>query len=261
MAFDWDNRHPAPEGSSEYFAEVDRRFFQLIEHVAHPGWPKVPPFSSLENFAALTGKKVLEIGCGAGSVAEALARCGADLTAIDLTQRAVDLTRKRLDLAGLPANVLKMDAEEMNFPDASFDYIWSWGVIHHARKPERIVREMYRILRPGGCFAVMLYHRRSTRFWISGVLRRGVLGLQLLKKSPDDIQMEFTDGFHARHYSVPDARELFSGFEVAEIRILDMNDLAIPFHPLRKFLRPVGSEKVLGPCPRHRIPLRLVFVH
>ena len=107
---------------------------------------------------------------------------------------------------------------------------------------ERIVGEMHRVLRPGGRLAVMMYHRRSTRYWISGVVRHGVFGLELLRKTPDEIQMSFTDGFFARHYSRSELRRLFGQFEVTDLRTLDMRDLAIPLRPLRK-----GLLRLLGP--------------
>jgi SAM-dependent methyltransferase len=189
-------------------------------------------------------RPVLEVGCGLGSIAQALAKCGCRLTAIDLTQKAVDMTSTRLRQAGLSAQVLKMDAEEMAFPDNSFDYIWSWGVIHHSAHTERIVAEMRRVLRPGGRFGVMVYHRNSTRYWISGILRRGLLGLQLLRKTPEEIQMSFTDGFLARHFSRREIRDLFHQFTVAEVRTLDMSDSSIPFRPLRRSLRTVlGAQR------------------
>lgn len=243
MAFNWDNAHLQKEGSREYFEEVDRRFFELIEHVAHPGWPQTLPFSKLEDFHKLAKKKVLEIGCGLGSVAEVLSRSGCQLTAIDLTQKAVELTRKRFAQIGLEATVLKMDAERMEFSDETFDYIWTWGVIHHSSNTEQIVREMHRVLRPGGRFAVMVYHKNSTRFWVTGVIRRGIFGLELLRKSINEIQMEFTDGYYARHYSRKEARKLFSNFVVDQIVTFDMADLAIPLSPFRKTLKALLGEK------------------
>ena len=237
MAYDWDASLGLQEGSAEYFAAIDRRFFSANEHSAHPGWPAVLPFSALEDFSKLTGKDVLEIGCGMGGVAQVLAQSGSRLTAIDLTEKGVEMTRRRLQLAGLSARILKMDAEAMAFSDNSFDFIWSWGVIHHSAHTEKIVAEMLRVLRPGGRFAVMVYHRHSTRYWISGLLRRGVLGLELLRKTPQQIQMSFTDGFLARHYSRRELRALFQQFRIEEIRAVHMDDGSIPFRPLRQLLR------------------------
>ncbi len=54
----------------------------------------------------------------------------------------------------------------MPFPDNSFDHIYSFGVIHHSPNPEVIANEMYRILRPGGTFNVMLYNRSSINYYI-----------------------------------------------------------------------------------------------
>lgn len=68
---------------------------------------------------------------------------------IDLTQPAVESTRKRMELLGVKtARVVQMYAEGMPFPNASFDYIWTWGVIHRSADTGRILEQMHRVLRP-----------------------------------------------------------------------------------------------------------------
>ena len=60
------------------------------------------------------------------------------------------MTSRRLKLFNIPGKVLQMDAEDMNFADYSFDFIWSWGVIHHSADTRRVLQEMHRVLRRGG---------------------------------------------------------------------------------------------------------------
>src|SRR5947209_296365 len=127
MAYDWRQPLTAPEGTPEYFAEIDRRFF-----ASSPFYEGTPPFRSLIPFARLVGKRVLGIGCGLSSHAHPLAESGCQLASGDLTPRSVELRRRRLEQRGLQADVREMDAETLQFDDDEFDFGWSWGVIHHS---------------------------------------------------------------------------------------------------------------------------------
>ena len=120
------------------------------------------------HFDAYRGARVLEIGVGAGTDHIQFARAGADLTGIDLTPRSVELTSKRLEQEGFEAKVSVMDAERLEFPDDSFDVVYSFGVLHHTSSPERAFSEVRRVLRPGGRFVGALYNRYS--FFMARVL-------------------------------------------------------------------------------------------
>lgn len=143
-------------GSREFFEQADRRLLQwnapLHDH---------RPFGRLFPYDAYAGKPVLEIGCGMGAMAAFWAQSGARVTAVDLAPKSVEQTRRRFDLFGLAGDIRQADARELPFEDASFDYVYSWGVLHHSPALERSVAELMRVLKPGGGFGVMLYHRRS----------------------------------------------------------------------------------------------------
>ena len=156
MTYDWRGDIPYAPGSTEHLDEVERRFLEASWFAQAPG---TRPYSALIPFDELAGKDVLEIGSGTGVHARLLAEAGAQVTAVDLTPTAVELTTRRLTLAGLLANVVEADAESLPFPDASFDFVWSWGVIHHSEDTLRVVSEIARVLRPGGRLALMVYHR------------------------------------------------------------------------------------------------------
>jgi SAM-dependent methyltransferase len=100
------------------------------------------------------GEEVLEIGCGTGSDLLQFAKHGALATGIDLTTRHVELARKRV---GAIAIVREADARNLPLEDESFDYVYSHGVLHHTDEPEQVVREMFRVLRPGGRINVHVY--------------------------------------------------------------------------------------------------------
>jgi ubiquinone/menaquinone biosynthesis C-methylase UbiE len=147
---------------------------------------------------------------GMGTHAELLARTARSFHGIDLTQTAIDGTTKRFQLAGLdPAGLQRMDAEHLDFPDGSFDLVWSWGVIHHSSDPARILAEIRRVLRPGGRAVTMVYHRNVWNWEIIGGFFHGVLRGQWLKhRSIHSIMQQASDGGLARYYTGAEFRTM-----------------------------------------------------
>lgn len=140
-------------GSKEFFDEVERKRLELE-----------PFIERYARFDAAAGRDVLEIGVGAGTDFIRFVRAGARATGIDLTEKAVDLVRRRLSLENLTAQVMVADAENLPFESASFDLVYSWGVLHHTPDTVRAISEAQRVLRPGGSLCVMLYARYS---WVA----------------------------------------------------------------------------------------------
>ena len=120
--------------------------------------PYIPGFAG---FAESAGKRVLEIGVGLGADHQRFAAAGAILSGIDLTERAVAHTKQRLTNLGLSSNIAVGDAENLPFPDDSFDVVYSWGVLHHSPDTPRAIDEVYRVLAPGGVARIMIYHTWS----------------------------------------------------------------------------------------------------
>jgi 2-polyprenyl-3-methyl-5-hydroxy-6-metoxy-1,4-benzoquinol methylase len=224
MSYDWHKTATTPEGSLSFYGEIDRRFFSSSSFYGGQR-----PFCRLIPFHELKGRRVLEIGCGLGSHAQLLAEAGCKVTAIDLTPRAVELTNKRLSLQGIPADVRLMDAEQMDFEDEEFDFVWSWGVIHHSAGPERIIRQVRRVLRPKGQFRVMVYHRRSLEAYVSIV--RGALSGKLFKgMSLEEIRSYYTDGYTAKFYTPFELSDMIRrcGLRTVEIRVLGQKSELLP---------------------------------
>jgi SAM-dependent methyltransferase len=197
MVYDWRERAPDVTDPA-YLAEVERRFLSESWFAQAAG---ARPYSHLIPYDELRGKDVLEIGCGSGVHARLLAEAGARVTAVDLTPTAVAMTRRRLELHRLDATVLEADAEALPFPEGSFDFVWSWGVLHHSQDTSCALAEVARVLRPGGRLAFMVYHRNSITFWVNYVLVRGVLQGGLRHASPDELANRWSDGVIARHYT------------------------------------------------------------
>ena len=100
------------------------------------------------------GEKVLEVGCGSGCDLLQFAKHGAVATGVDITDRHLELARQRV---GSLAAVVKADMRHLPFPDASFDYVYSHGVLHHCSEAEQAASEMLRVLRPGGRLNIQVY--------------------------------------------------------------------------------------------------------
>jgi ubiquinone/menaquinone biosynthesis C-methylase UbiE len=118
-----------------------------------------PWVQSFADFKSAKDLDALEIGVGMGADHEELALSGPrSLTGIDLTERSIFHVRNRFVKKNLHSNLQICDVESMNFPDASFDYVYSCGVIHHTPNTEASIKEIYRVLRPGGSAKIMIYH-------------------------------------------------------------------------------------------------------
>jgi len=135
-----------------------REFFEQVEKFRYD----VQPFMQrMIRFDAYKGKRLLEIGCGLGTDLLQFARAGAQVTGIDLTPAGVDLARKRFSLYGIPADLQVADAENLPFPDGTFEVVYSFGVLHHTPDTQKAIDEAYRVLKPGGEIILMLYHKHS----------------------------------------------------------------------------------------------------
>lgn len=148
-------RHsPRPLGTREYFDEVEARKY-FVE-------PHIPAFAE---FARWCGKKVLEVGCGIGTDTVMFARHGAAVTSVDLSEKSLEIAQQRVKLYGLAEQVkfYCANAEELqdSVPISEYDLIYSFGVIHHTPRPERVLEQLRQYAKPGTTLKVMLYHRRS----------------------------------------------------------------------------------------------------
>jgi SAM-dependent methyltransferase len=194
----------APEGTPEFFAEVERVRNELDPYIGR-----------FADFEGARGKRLLEIGVGLGTDFVRFARAGAIATGVDLTEHAVELVRRRLALEGLEAEVRTADAESLPFEDDSFDRIYSWGVLHHTPDTGKAIREAIRVLRPGGEACVMLYARHSWvayGLWVRHALLAGRPWRSLAEVLAAHMESEGTRGF-----TKAELRRLFAGLN--DIRI------------------------------------------
>jgi SAM-dependent methyltransferase len=183
-------------GTPAFFASVDRRFLEWNRPLHGRR-----PFERLFPYDRHRAGRVLEVGCGMGTMASIWAREGARVTAVDLNPTAVEQTRRRFELLGLDADVIRADARELPFETGAFDYVWSWGVLHHSPDLARSLHELLRVVRTGGGYGVMLYHRHSL---LHGYMTRYVEGfLHMERHFLDEVGLASRYGDAAREEGNP----------------------------------------------------------
>lgn len=216
-----DFRQAAACGERLLLQSTDRCGF---ENHARERFRLEPYILDFARFDEWKGKRVLEIGVGLGADHQRFVESGAKVTGIDLTQRAIELTEMRLAAFDLHSDLQIADAECMQMPDNDFDLVYSWGVIHHSPDPERVVRQILRVLRPGGLARVMVYSKWSLvglMLW----LKYGVLRLRPFTPLRD-IYAQHLESPGTKAYSVQEAKALFSGFaDVTVTTVLSHGDL------------------------------------
>lgn len=189
-------------GEALYLDSIDKEGYR--RHSAER-YRLEPHIEELAQFDRWRGKQVLEVGVGLGADHQRFAEAGAVMTGVDLTRRAIDHTRRRLDLFGLTSHLTVGDGEQLDFPNNSFDMVYSYGVIHHSPIPINVISEILRVLKPGGEFRIMIYHYYSLvgfMLW----LRYGIFRKSLRQVYADHLESPGTQAFKR-----DDAARIFKG--------------------------------------------------
>jgi ubiquinone/menaquinone biosynthesis C-methylase UbiE len=96
------------------------------------------------------GQKVLEVGCGRGSLSCYFSDAGYDCTLVDLSEKVINIAKKIFKDNALRANFVVGDANSLNLPDDEFDIIYSIGLLEHFEDIEKPIKEQLRVLKKGG---------------------------------------------------------------------------------------------------------------
>ncbi len=174
-------------------AELDK-FSQL----AHRWWDPAGEFRPLheinplrlewiDRHAALAGKTVLDVGCGGGILAEAMARRGARVTGIDLSEKALKVAALHLSESRLEVDYQKVAAEDFAAAHpASFDVVTCMELLEHVPEPASMVAACASLVRPGGQVFFSTLNRNPKSYLFAVIGAEYVLGL--LPKGTHDYQ-------------------------------------------------------------------------
>jgi len=127
------------------------------------------PFGTAEILAAVAGaRRVLDAGCGGGRLTISLALAGAEVTGIDTSGQRLEQARRRADAAGAELTLLEGDFNaKLPFADASFDAVTSRLALMAADDPVATLRELQRVLEPGGRLVTVLWASPAENPWFS----------------------------------------------------------------------------------------------
>ena len=158
-------------------------------------------------FSTFSGKKVLDLGCGSGVLSVVLAKNGADVTAADLTENATKMTQRNAMLQNLNIKVVRTDAENLAFANKSFDYVLSWGVLHHTENTEKAFNEVSRTLKHNGTGLVMVYHKSSIFYYLKGLIWLFLKGKIFKGYNLKTVIDFYVDGYFHRHFTKQELSE------------------------------------------------------
>ncbi len=205
---------PVNLGTREFFERADQNLFNWNRPLHQAG----DPFGKIFPYQRYRNREILEIGCGLGCMAMLWAQQGARVTAVDLNPVSMQQTQQRFELFHLDGRIQQEDANNLSFSDESFDYVYSWGVLHHSPNIQRSIAELFRVLKAGGEFGVMLYHRHSLLHWYHTLYVEGILHAERRFLNHLELASRYGDGHRqeGNPYTWPmtraEIRQLFSPY-------------------------------------------------
>jgi len=181
-------------GTKEYFDEVELKKFRAEPHIL-----KFTEFPQWKN------KKVLEVGCGLGTVGINFALNGSDYTGVELSKESLEIAKKRFEVYNQSGKFYLGNAEELSsfVPIETYDLIYSFGVIHHSPHPEKIVSQIKKYMNENSVLKIMLYAKDS---WKNYMIDAGL----------DQPEAQYGCPI-ANTYTKQDVVELLDGYEVLSI--------------------------------------------
>jgi len=182
------------------------KYDRLVERVPGLWWSDAGPFAGLHElnvvrveyfravFGGFGGKRVLDVGCGGGILAEALAAEGAVVTGIDPSEQSLGAARDHARRAGPTIDYRHGTAEELVAAglDGTFDLVFAVDVLEHVDDLDRTLAAVAAVLAPGGGFGFLTHNRTIAGF------------LQLVW-TEEYVEHTMPEGFHDfRRFITPD---------------------------------------------------------
>jgi ubiquinone/menaquinone biosynthesis C-methylase UbiE len=180
-----------PVGSEGFFQDLTDYRFDKLRYLPN-----------VVDFGGYAGKRVLEVGCGIGIDLVKFAEGKAKVTGIDLAEKSIELAKQNFSFAGVEGDFLRMNGEDMEFDDNSFDVVYAHGVIQYTANAGKMMKEIHRVLKPGGEAIMMVYNRISWLNFLSKIMK---------------VELEHEDAPVLNKYSIGEFRELLSDFSHVKI--------------------------------------------
>ncbi len=155
---------------------VDQVEIEKFSHNAHHWWDRNGQFKTLHDVnplrldyidrnAALSGKTVLDVGCGGGILAESMAAKGAKVTGIDMSDKALNVARLHLFESGHEVEYVSRSAEDFALERPNhYDVVTCMEMLEHVPDPESVVEACARLVKPGGHVFFSTLNRNSKSY-------------------------------------------------------------------------------------------------
>ncbi len=168
---------------------ADPAELQKFSDLAHRWWDPESEFKPLhqinplrldwiDNAAGLSGKKVVDIGCGGGILAESMAARGAEVTGVDLSEKALGVARLHLYESGQTVSYRHISAEDIaREAPASFDIVTCMEMLEHVPDPASTIRACATLVKPGGKVFFSTLNRNLKAYLLAVVGAEYVLNL------------------------------------------------------------------------------------
>jgi SAM-dependent methyltransferase len=212
------------DASADSLGRFDRAYLDIYPYLA-----RYLPWRS--------GERLLEIGLGYGTVGQLLAERGLDYHGLDISPGPVGMMVHRLEMLGIAnasEQVKQGSALSIPHPDESFDVVVSIGCLHHTGDLAGAIREVGRVLRPGGEAMVMVYNRHSFRRVVmlrAMELRRGLWRdrnrRDEFERAAYDANAEGSAAPATEFSSAGEVRRMFAGFESVRVRRENFDDFMV----------------------------------
>lgn len=180
----------------------------------------------------IKNKIILDLGMGFGSSSIILSKYAKKVFSIDLTKIATTNAKRNIKINKIKnVSIRQMDAEQLSFNNDSFDFIFSWGVIHHSNNPEIILKKMKQKLKKNGASFIMVYNFYSFRYIFLSLYHLFIKGHFFRGYNFTTIGKKFTDGYYNKHYRSSEMKKLLKkiGYKNIKISVGHHKGRIIPF--------------------------------
>jgi ubiquinone/menaquinone biosynthesis C-methylase UbiE/uncharacterized protein YbaR (Trm112 family) len=210
--------------------EERQKYLNLLTKEGYPSAVDISP-------DAVDGKMFLNIGCGGGYEGLLFSGYGARYVGVDFSHNAAHFTQKLIRNGGFNGITFQAEAETLPFQDNHFDFVYSSGVLHHTPNTEQALKEVYRVLKPGGIAMIGLYPTYSVMFlWyrlhalFKGNISKQAIDNWMNANTEGEWQTEGRKNHWTRTYSKPEFSMLMesSGFENFQIKQTPLQIKVIP---------------------------------
>lgn len=141
----------------------------------------------IESYADVAGKRIVDVGCGGGILSEGLAKCGADVLGIDLSEDLIDVADLHSLESGVSVRYKKISAEALaEAQPESFDHVTCMEMLEHVPDPASIMHACARMVKPGGMVFFSTLNRRAKAYLLAIVAAERIL--QMLPKGTHDYE-------------------------------------------------------------------------